>query len=131
MGTLLEIGPRMRAARKRAHLSQKQLGEHVGLSTAQISRIEAGDNTSVRVLSRICDACGTTLEAVITGPIDPGLLERILALPEEKQRLLREMLEGLSRPNHPALNRRFGSGYAGCPVDEEGVYITAWPLKAA
>ncbi len=50
---LQEIGERLKKIRVRHNLTQKQLGEEVGLSVSTISLIEKGKSTTVESLIRI------------------------------------------------------------------------------
>lgn len=62
------IAERVRTARIRAGLSQRELSEPVGVSFAYISRIEAGvRNPSVKVLRRMAPPLGVTVEWLETG----------------------------------------------------------------
>ncbi len=55
-------------ARKAKGLTQKQLGEKLGLPQSQISRIERNpDRTTVRTLKRIARALGVDVSALIAG----------------------------------------------------------------
>lgn len=59
-------GQRLKAARKAAGLSQKQLGERLGVDQAFLSRVENGANEGT--VSFWCDAAealGTTLDALL------------------------------------------------------------------
>ena len=53
-------------ARKAAGLTQKQLGEKLGLPQSQISRIERSpDHTTVRTMKKIAKALGVNVSALI------------------------------------------------------------------
>lgn len=53
-------------ARKAAGLTQKQLGEKLGLPQSQISRIERNpDHTTVRTMKKIAKALGVNVSALI------------------------------------------------------------------
>ena len=53
-------------ARKAAGLTQKQLGEKLGLPQSQISRIERSpDHTTVRTMKKIAKALGVDVSALI------------------------------------------------------------------
>ncbi len=59
-------GERIARARKGKGLTQKQLGEQLGLPQSQISRIERRpDHTTVRTLKRIAKALGVDVRALI------------------------------------------------------------------
>ena len=66
------IGDRLREARLRAGLSQRELSEP-GVSYAYISRIEAGVRTpSVKVLRKLAPKLGVTVSWLETGQDDPA-----------------------------------------------------------
>jgi transcriptional regulator with XRE-family HTH domain len=50
---LIEIGERLKKIRLQHNLSQKELGEEVGLSVSTISLIEQGNSTTLESLIRI------------------------------------------------------------------------------
>jgi transcriptional regulator with XRE-family HTH domain len=66
------IGDRLREARLRAGLSQRELSEP-GVSYAYISRIEAGVRTpSVKVLRKLAPKLGVSVAWLETGGTDPA-----------------------------------------------------------
>ena len=52
------IGASIKNARKAMNLTQAQLGERVGVQTAQISRIESGRNLTISTIVRVLKALG-------------------------------------------------------------------------
>lgn len=59
-------GERIASARKAAGLTQKQLGEKLGLPQSQISRIERNpDRTTVRTMKKIARALGVDISAFL------------------------------------------------------------------
>lgn len=57
---------RIARARKAAGLTQKQLGDKLGLPQSQISRIERNpDHTTVRTLKRVARALGVNVRALV------------------------------------------------------------------
>ncbi|TWT42152.1 Antitoxin HipB [Phycisphaerae bacterium RAS1] len=57
---------RITKARKKAGLTQKQLGDKLGLPQSQISRIEKNpDRTTVRTLKKIAAALGVNVSALV------------------------------------------------------------------
>ena len=48
----------MKAARKKQHITQEQLGERIGVKKAQISRLENGHGITISTMSRIFKALG-------------------------------------------------------------------------
>lgn len=61
----LRIGKRIADLRKEQGMSQKQLGEAVGMHQPNIARIENGQySTSIDTLARIADALGRHIDLV-------------------------------------------------------------------
>lgn len=54
------IGQAVREQRKKQNLTQKQLGEKVGVGVAQISKIENGQAATLTLIDRIFTALGAT-----------------------------------------------------------------------
>lgn len=50
------IGASIKEARKAQSLTQKELGERVGVQTAQISKIESGRNLTIATIVRVLNA---------------------------------------------------------------------------
>lgn len=61
------IGASIKEARKSLHLTQKELGERVGVQSAQISKIESGRNLTMTTIIRVLNALGLTAEFSIAG----------------------------------------------------------------
>ena len=61
------IGASIKEARKAQQLTQKELGEKVGVRTEQISRIENGKNLTISVIVRVLNALGLTADFAIQG----------------------------------------------------------------
>ncbi|MBQ9473285.1 MAG: helix-turn-helix transcriptional regulator [Bacteroidales bacterium] len=66
------LGDAIRAQRKQQNLTQKQLGERVGVGEAQISKIERGNAATFTVVKRIFKALGAT-----SGTLDLGSFGRV------------------------------------------------------
>ena len=66
------LGEAVREARKRQNLTQKQLGERVGVGEAQISKIESGKAATFGTFNRVFRALGAT-----SGTLDLGSLGRV------------------------------------------------------
>ena len=59
----MDIGRLIRSARRRAHLTQRQLAEVAGTSQSAVARYERGAaQPSVATLARLLEACGERLE---------------------------------------------------------------------
>ncbi len=61
------IGQHIREARKLQNLTQKELGEKVGVQTAQISKIEHGQNLTIATIVRVLNALGLSADFSIQG----------------------------------------------------------------
>lgn len=61
------IGASIKEARKSLHLTQKELGERVGVQTAQISKIESGKNLTIATIVRVLKALGLSADFSIQG----------------------------------------------------------------
>lgn len=61
------IGRQIREARKAQNLTQKQLGERLGVQTAQISKIESGRNITIATIVRVLNALGRSADFSIQG----------------------------------------------------------------
>lgn len=59
------IGASIKSARKALHLTQAQLGERVGVQTAQISKIESGRNLTIATIVRVLKALGLSADFTI------------------------------------------------------------------
>ena len=67
------IGARIREARRIQNITQKELGERVGVQTAQISKIERGKNLTVSTIVKVLKALGLTASFSI-GDLSPIIL---------------------------------------------------------
>lgn len=61
------IGASIKEARKSLNLTQKELGERIGVQTAQISKIESGRNITIATIVRVLNALGLSAEFSIQG----------------------------------------------------------------
>lgn len=61
------IGASIKEARKSMNLTQKELGERVGVQTAQISKIENGRNLTIATIVRVLNALGLSADFSIQG----------------------------------------------------------------
>lgn len=62
MNNNFSIGDRVRALRKKNHLSQEQLAFAAGITTAYLGQIERNEkNPTVLVVAKMCDALGIQL----------------------------------------------------------------------
>ena len=67
------LGARIREARKLQNITQKELGERIGVQTAQISKIENGRNLTISTIVRVLKALGLSASFVI-GDLSPIIL---------------------------------------------------------
>ncbi len=69
------IGASIKEARKSMNLTQKELGERVGVQTAQISKIESGRDLTISTIVRILNALGLSADFSIQGltPVRLGI----------------------------------------------------------
>lgn len=61
------IGASIKEARKSLNLTQRELGERVGVQTAQISKIESGRNLTISTIVRVLNALGLSADFSIQG----------------------------------------------------------------
>jgi DNA-binding XRE family transcriptional regulator len=68
------IGAAIKDARKAKNLTQRELGERVGVQTAQISKIESGRNLTIATIVKVLRGLGLTADFSISGisPITLG-----------------------------------------------------------
>jgi DNA-binding XRE family transcriptional regulator len=68
------IGAAIKDARKAKNMTQKELGERVGVQTAQISKIESGRNLTISTIVKVLKGLGLTANFTINGitPITLG-----------------------------------------------------------
>lgn len=97
----MDAGRLLRYARKKANLSQRELGRRAGVTQASIARIEGGD-TSPRfdTLDRLLSACGFELEPIPKRGlgIDRTIMDRLLQLtPSERAQRAAQEAEALER----------------------------------
>ena len=105
---LVVIGDRIRNARKRAKLSQTELGRLVGYSINGIGKIERGESDpKFSVLANIAEALGMPTQALVTDAkslytFPPGSMDLIgpifgRAMREAEEQLDEEQREQLAR----------------------------------
>lgn len=63
--SLENIGPMIHNERLRKGLTQEELGEHVGVGKAQISKIESGKGITIKTVTRVLDAFGMSASVVL------------------------------------------------------------------
>ena len=85
------IGSNVRAARKKADMTQEELSESIGVTPQYLSDLERGlVGTSVSTLMRICDRLNVSADFILFGEDSIGgsgnstLIEKIQRLPAHK-----------------------------------------------
>ena len=63
------VGVEIRKAREAKHLTQEQLAERMGITRAQVSRIEHGKNLSINAIRRAFKALGVQGGSLELGPL--------------------------------------------------------------
>ena len=95
MNTASDIGHRIRHARKAAALTQKELAERVGYSSANyISKLESGQMPSIEnalLLHHLAVATGVDVSFLMFGQTQPTLHDVMVELGEHR-RLLEKIL---------------------------------------
>lgn len=97
----------LRYARRKADLSQRELGRRAGTTQATISRVEEGlISPRFDTLERLLDACGFELQAIPRRGegVDRGAIRELLgSTPEERTRLAALEARNLDkfRPKRP------------------------------
>ena len=67
------IGSRLKETRNKAHLTQEQLSEKVGIGTTYLSDIERGAKfPSLSLFINLVDALGVSADYVLCGEIEAG-----------------------------------------------------------
>jgi transcriptional regulator with XRE-family HTH domain len=103
----VQLGARIAAARKAAGLTQVQLAEALGIAQQTLAHYEGGKlRVAVALLPQLAELLGVSAEELIgtnsrragkRGPT-PQLqqkIERLSTLPQAKQRVVMEMLDGV------------------------------------
>lgn len=89
------IGERIKEARKSKGWSQEKLSEEIDVAVPYISRIERGDQVSLKRLAQIGKVLDTSLEYLVGGTatkapnyLDKELYETLITCTPAKQRLI-------------------------------------------
>ena len=69
----MTVGERIKAARLKAGLTQKQLGDWLGVTQSAVNNWEQSANVTVNTAAKVCNALGISLDelAEIKQPSDP------------------------------------------------------------
>ena len=85
----MTIGERIRAARKRAGLTQKDLSEKTGICRSGICKLELGESTiDINTLMKIASALEVPIESLLSDQTEDAC--RIGSLKQEEARMERE-----------------------------------------
>jgi len=96
------IGQRIKAARQKNNLSQKALGEQLGITAGAVGQWEIGTSSpTVATFDALCGALGVTRDWLMTGEEAP---ERYMAQTLEEQKML-ELVRQLEQDDRGAFLR--------------------------
>lgn len=70
MGLAMSVGIRVREARKKAGLTQKELADKIGVTQPTLSELERGESASSTHLISIAKECGVAAEWLQTGSVN-------------------------------------------------------------
>ncbi len=95
-------GRRIRQTRRAKGLTQKKLGDRIGISDRHISSIENGrENPGFELLIRLCEALGVTPDYLLLGSMRDdacdGISERLRLCDPGQQRMVKMMIEVMLR----------------------------------
>jgi transcriptional regulator with XRE-family HTH domain len=101
----VQVGARIAELRKGADITQVQLAEFLGVSQQTVNAYEAGHRRmAISALPRLARLLGVSIEELIGEPAKPAKrgptpklqqqVERLSRLPQAKQHVVMEMLEG-------------------------------------
>ncbi|MVM30478.1 helix-turn-helix domain-containing protein [Spirosoma sp. HMF4905] len=62
-----QVGELIRQRRKSQNLTQKELGEKLGVSMQTINRYESGQNLTLGTFFKVAQALGTTMSGILQG----------------------------------------------------------------
>ena len=97
------IGRRIREYREKAHITQEQLAEAVGMTPTSVSNIERGVNyPTMDNFIRIANTIGTSADLLLADVIEASseaktseLSEKLKKLPPDKRRSIMSVVEAL------------------------------------
>lgn len=129
------VGEQIQKFRKALRLTQKELGEAIGVSSSAVSQWESGGTPDVSLLPAIADRLGVTVDALfgrerITGESMLEALPRhVASLPESKRvgEICRLMWEAMKTGciGEYAPDEHRTRDYHACYASEEGVMLGA------
>ena len=99
----VEMGLRLKAKRWNHHLTQEQMADRLNISIKHYSEVERGiAGLSIENIINVCDILGISIDYLLQGKeaeteVPEKILEMYRACPEEKQYLLLEIMEAISK----------------------------------
>lgn len=102
---MTRIGDNIKRIRRDAGISQQELAERCGVSKAQISRLESGEQTNPQIQTTvaIATALGASLDEIVYGESAETmtyLAKAIEELPEEDKSALKKLIRGWMLISH-------------------------------
>ena len=102
---MTRIGDNIKRIRRDAGISQQELAERCGVSKAQISRLESGEQTNPQIQTTvaIATALGASLDEIVYGESAETmtyLAKAIEELPEEDKAALKKLIRGWMLISH-------------------------------
>ncbi|MGF1872862.1 helix-turn-helix domain-containing protein [Photobacterium indicum] len=94
----MNLGENIKLKRELLGISRAELIERSGVSTAQLSRIERGEqkNPNLETLVAICTALNSSIDEVVFGEQSTSSIyigKAIDDLPEEKKKFIKELIK--------------------------------------
>jgi transcriptional regulator with XRE-family HTH domain len=112
------VGGRLRTARRSAGLTQKQLGEALGVESITVSRWERGVTTpSLPRLRRVAELTQTTVSDLVRSPDAASAHAVELAALREELAETRELVDRVARTLDLLTRSRFARGHASTSRD--------------
>ncbi|QSR35185.1 transcriptional regulator [Marinobacterium iners] len=93
----MHIGENLKNIRKKMKMSQKELAEASGISSAQISRIEKGDqkNPQLETVVSLATNLGVSLEELVFGEKSPNEINYLMKAVDEMETEEKEFIKRL------------------------------------
>ncbi|WP_206841616.1 helix-turn-helix domain-containing protein [Marinobacterium iners] len=94
---IMHIGENLKNIRKKMKMSQKELAEASGISSAQISRIEKGDqkNPQLETVVSLATNLGVSLEELVFGEKSPNEINYLMKAVDEMETEEKEFIKRL------------------------------------
>ncbi len=97
------MGTRLKEKRRSHHLTQEQMADRLNISIKHYSEVERGiSGLSVENIINVCDILGVSIDYLLQGKetemeVPVKILELFRGCPEEKQYLLLEIMDAISK----------------------------------